>query len=148
MATNNSEEINFQHYVDSVKQKRIDWNMFVDVIQDISYSDKGRLRRLNAILLNELILDCSDKDKLKYLNLILLREFKNDIEKEQDFEMTQSDVFVNSKVPNDHQILNEDTNNKNEEHFVTEMSNADEIKNDANEENLAVSCKEEVIESK
>ena len=104
MTTNNSEEINFQHYVDSVKQKRIDWNMFVDVIQDISYSDKDRLRRLNAILLNEMTMDCSDMDKLKYLNLILLKEFKNDIEKEQDFEMTQSDDFVNSKVPNDHQV--------------------------------------------
>ena len=149
MATNNSEEINFQHYVDSVKQKRIDWNMFVDVIQDISYSDKDRLRRLNAILLNELTSECSDMDKLKYLNLILLRQFKNDIEKEQEIEMTQSEDLVTSDEANDQEILNEDTNNKNEENYVnSEMSNADEIKNDANEENLAVSCKEEVIESK
>ena len=79
MAKNNSEEIDFQQYVDSVKQKRIDWNMFVDVIQDISYSDKDRLRRLNAILLNELTINFSDIEKLKYLNIILLTEFKKDI---------------------------------------------------------------------
>ena len=63
MTTNNSEEINFQHYVDSVKQKRIDWNMFIDFMQDLSYSDKGRLRILNAIILNELTMNYSDMDK-------------------------------------------------------------------------------------
>ena len=75
MAKNNSEEINFQHYVDSVKQKKLNWNLFTDFMQDLSYSDKGRLRILNAILLNELTMDYSDMDKLKYLNVILLREF-------------------------------------------------------------------------
>ena len=49
-AKNNSKEINFQHYVDLVKQKGMHWNLFVDVMQDLSYSDSGRLRRLNAIL--------------------------------------------------------------------------------------------------
>ena len=76
MVKNNSEEINFQHYVDSVKQKRIDWNLFVDVMQDFSYSDMGRLRHLNAVLVNELTMDYSDMDKLIYLNVILLREFR------------------------------------------------------------------------
>ena len=49
MEKNNFEEINFQHYVDAVKQKRIDWNIFIDFIQDLSYSDRDRLRILNAI---------------------------------------------------------------------------------------------------
>ena len=62
MAKNNSEEIDFQQYVDSVKQKRIDWNLFVNVIKDISYSDKDRLRILNATLLNELTLDHNAND--------------------------------------------------------------------------------------
>ena len=34
MAKYNSEEINFQHYVDFVKQKRMDWEVFIDVMQD------------------------------------------------------------------------------------------------------------------
>ena len=128
MAKNNYEEINFQHYVDSVKQRRIDWNMFVDVMRDISYSDMGRLRRLNAILVNELTMDYSDMDKLKYLNVILLREFKKDIQKEQNFEKIQNEELVNSEEANIYENLNEDGNSK-------------------NEENLAASCKEEIIES-
>ena len=48
----------------------MDWNIFIDLMQDLSYSDKSRLRKLNAIILNELTMDCSDMDKLKYLNLI------------------------------------------------------------------------------
>ena len=77
MAKINSEEINFQHYVDGVKQKKIPWNFFIDFIQDLSYSDKDRLRNLNAILLMELTMNSSDMEKLKYLNGILLIEFKN-----------------------------------------------------------------------
>ena len=115
MAKNNSEEIDFQQYVDSVKQKRIDWNLFVNVIKDISYSDKDRLRILNATLLNELTLDFSDMDKLKYLNTILLREFMNDIQRKRNLEMTQNG---NSEKANAYEILNEDINNKNEENIV------------------------------
>ena len=77
MSQNNSEEINFQHYVDLVKQNKLRWNTFIDVLQDLSYSDMGRLRKLNAILLTELTTNYSDWDKMKYLNGILLIEFKN-----------------------------------------------------------------------
>ena len=39
MAKNKSEEINFQQYVDSVEQKQISWNIFINLLQDISNSD-------------------------------------------------------------------------------------------------------------
>ena len=54
MLPNNSEEINFQLYVDLVKQNKLHWNIFINVMQDISYSDINRLKILNAILLSEL----------------------------------------------------------------------------------------------
>ena len=74
MANKNSEEINFQYFVDGVKQKKISWNFFIHFIQNLSYSE---LRNLNAILLMELTMNSSDMEKLKYLNGILLIEFKN-----------------------------------------------------------------------
>ena len=75
MSQNNSEEINFQYYVNLVKQNKLRWNTFIDVLQDLSYSDMDRLRKLNAILLTELTMNYSDLDKMKYLNGILLIEF-------------------------------------------------------------------------
>ena len=88
MAKNNSEEINFQHFVDGVKVKKISWNYFVDFIQVLSYSDIDRLRKLNAILLKELTMNFSDIEKLKYLNEILLIQFKTYIE------MTENDHSI------------------------------------------------------
>ena len=74
MAKNKSEEINFQQYVDSVKQKQIPRNIFINLLQDISNSDADRLRKLNAILLTELTLKHSNTEKLKYLNDIHWRQ--------------------------------------------------------------------------
>ena len=79
MAKNNFEEINFQYYVDGVKRKKISWNYFVNLMQDLSHSDVNRLRILNAILLRDLTMNYSDMDKLKFLNEILLIQFKNHI---------------------------------------------------------------------
>ena len=68
-------------------------------------------------------------DKSKYLNMILLTEFKNEIQKEHtNFEMTQNVDFETSIESNVHEILNEDTNNK-------------------NQDDLSSSCKKEIIES-
>ena len=72
MAKNNSEDIDFQHYIDAVKQKNIAWNIFIDLMQDLSYRSMNRLRILNAILLTELTTNYSDMDKSKYLNVLLL----------------------------------------------------------------------------
>ena len=91
MAKNKSEEINFQQYVDSVKQKQIPWNIFINLLQDISNSDADRLRKLNAILLTELTLNHSDTEKLKYLNDILLSQFKNYIENTSYIETTENE---------------------------------------------------------
>ena len=99
MEQNNSEENNFQHYVDLVKQNKFEWNIFVNVIQHLTYSDMYRLRILNAILLNELTTTYSDMDKLKYLNEILLIEFKNKIQRGHN--MTQNEdheKFVDTNV--------------------------------------------------
>ena len=77
MAKNNSKDINFQYYVDAVKQKKIHWHIFVGLIQDVSYSDLKSLKILNAILLTELTMNCSDLDKLKYLNYFYYLNSRN-----------------------------------------------------------------------
>ena len=51
---NNSEEINFQPYIDTVKNGKIPWNIFVKTMEDLSYTDINRLKCLNAVLLMEL----------------------------------------------------------------------------------------------
>ena len=63
MAKYNSEEINFQFFVDEVKQKKMSWNFFINSMQDQSYSDINKLRHLTELTMNN-----SDMDKLKYLN--------------------------------------------------------------------------------
>ena len=110
MARNDSDEINFQHYVDGVKLKKISWNYFVDFIQDLSHSDINKLRHLNAILLMELTKNFSDIEKFKYLNEILLIQFKNHIEREpdDDIEATENDQHHDLQESNDDQILNEE----------------------------------------
>ena len=80
MTKNNSKEINFQHYVEAVKSQEMTWNIFIELIEDLSYSDIKRLKIFNAILLMELTMDYSDLDRLKYLNIILLNEFKKSIQ--------------------------------------------------------------------
>ena len=79
-----SEEIDFQNYVDSVKQKKTTWNIFESLIKDFIYSDIKRLKLINAILLTELTPNNSDIDRLKYLNSILLCEFKQLIQREEE----------------------------------------------------------------
>ena len=100
MANTESEEINFHHYINAVKQKTIPWNIFIDLMRDLSYSDILRLRKLNAILLTELTVDYSDRDKMKYLNGLLLSQFKNyiqsiEISENENLEhITESDILI------------------------------------------------------
>ena len=66
---NTSEGIDFQPYIDSVKQRKIPWNMFEKFMKDLTtYLDCERLKKLNAILLMELTMNYSDLHRLKYLN--------------------------------------------------------------------------------
>ena len=97
---NTSEEINFQPYIDSVKQRKIPWNIFEKFMKDFTnYLDSNRLKKLNAILLMELTMNYSDLDRLKYLNIILLAALKNSIESRDLIENRESEnepfqVFV------------------------------------------------------
>ena len=110
MAQNNSKEINFQHYVDGVKEKKITWNFFTDLMEDLTYCDIERLRTLNAILLMELTMNYSDIDKMKYLNVILLIQFKNYVQtKHKSFKLTEHDYPETLQKSNVNQIWNEDT---------------------------------------
>ena len=108
MAKNKSEEINFQQYVDSVKQKQIPWNIFINLLQDISNSDADRLRKLNAILLTELTMNYSNTEKLKYLNEILLSQFKNHIENKNHIEMTENENLEDLQDSNSDQFVTEE----------------------------------------
>ena len=101
MSNNSSEEINFQHYVEAVKNKEMTWNIFIDFMQVLSYSDINRLKHFNAILLMELTMDYSDLERLKYLNVILLNEFKNAIQKMNDLKTEHINAGQNSSLGHD-----------------------------------------------
>ena len=67
MMKKTSEEINFQPYLDSVKQRKIPWNMFEKFMKDLtSYMNCERLKKLNDILLTELTIYYSDLDRLSF----------------------------------------------------------------------------------
>ena len=72
-----SEEIDFQHYVKAVKREEITLNIFIDLIEDLSYSDINRLKKMNLMELTSNFSDLADG--MKYLNAILLKEFKNSV---------------------------------------------------------------------
>ena len=84
---------NFQYYVDSVKHKKIHWNVFEKLMEDLSHSDMNRLKYLNAILLTELTVSYSDMDRMKYLNVILMTKFKDSIQIEGNIEMSENEYF-------------------------------------------------------
>ena len=105
VSMNTSDEINFQTYVDLVKQKTITWNIFENTLKGLAYSSIAKLKLLNAILLVELTTNYSDLDRLKYLNSILLTEFKEFMEKEDDFQNTEKNVQFE-------ELQNTDSNNE------------------------------------
>ena len=145
MAGNKSDEINFQQYVDGVKERKLSWQFFIAVMQDLSYSDIKRLRILNAILMMELTMNYSDMDKQKYLNEILLIQFKNHIEREyDDFEMSEDNHFENAQDSNVDQISNIETF---EETIKETLANEDIQRPIGLENNDSTFlCKEEMIE--
>ena len=135
MERKNPEDINFQHYVDALKKKKITWDIFVDFMQDLSYSDRDKLRNLNAILLNELTMNCYDMDKLIYVNMIFLNEFKNHIQQNHDIiEMSESEYLLE-----DLQESNEEINKEIEMDIEIEMPIANKPNDD-----FSSLCKEEV----
>ena len=96
---NSSREINFQLYVESVKQRKISWNVFANLMKDFSHSDICKLKDLNAILFAELTPNHSNSDKFRYLNSIFLSEFKTIIQKQDgDFENESLECCSKSMV--------------------------------------------------
>ena len=95
VSMNRSDEINFQTYVQSAKQRKTPWIIFENFMKDLTYSNIVKLKHFNAILLIELTMDYSDLDRLKYLNSILLTEFKELIERE-------GNNFQNTSTANEH----------------------------------------------
>ena len=57
ISMNSSEEINFQTYVESAKQRKTPWNIFENFMKELTYSSIVKLKRFNAILLIELTMD-------------------------------------------------------------------------------------------
>ena len=158
MSQKNAEEINFQYFVGLVKQNKLSWNTFIDVLQDLSNSDLDRLKNLNAILLTELTMNYSNLDRMKYLNGILLFQFKNHIEKESSFEVTQNEVCEKSiEFPeeSDNEEIKDDLTFSPKEDSIMEInpidnnsktveSNLNEERADEFEDNLTSLLKEEV----
>ena len=54
VSMNSSEEIDFQTYVESVKQRKTSWIIFETLMKDLTYSEIVRLKHFNAIILIEL----------------------------------------------------------------------------------------------
>ena len=96
----------FQQYVDAVKKETIPWNIFKDLMEDLSY-DVDQLRNLNAILLTELTMNSSALDKLKYLNVLLMSEFKKYIAKEKGIEFTENDFHEELQTSKEISTVNE-----------------------------------------
>ena len=92
-----SDKIHFQTYVESVKQRKIPWDIFEKLLEDFIYSDIDRLKYLNEILLNELTKNSSNIDRLRYLNSILLTEFKELVQREDDLQNTENEHFRESE---------------------------------------------------
>ena len=92
-----SDKIHFQTYVESVKQRKIPWDIFEKLLEDFIYSDIDRLKYLNEILLNELTKNYSNIDKLRYLNSILLTEFKELVQRGDDLQNTENEHFRDSE---------------------------------------------------
>ena len=127
MAKNNSKEINFQQYINGVKQQKISWHFFINVMEDLTYLDITRLRNLNALLLIELTMNKSDIDKMKYLNGILLIQFKNLLQTKYNFEITENECLESSQEPNVDQVLNEEEILKNDDAQITENYNFESL---------------------
>ena len=51
MATKHtSQDLSFQYYIDTVKQKKIPWNVFAKFMEDLSYSDVNRLTEVFSMV--------------------------------------------------------------------------------------------------
>ena len=94
VSMNFPEKVNFQTYIELLKQQKMTWNAFETVIKDLSYSDISKLKHLNAILVTELTANFSDIDRSRYLNSILLTEFKEFTYREGEYPNIANEYFL------------------------------------------------------
>ena len=62
----------YQLHINAIKEQKMPWNSFVELMEDIFYSDMDRLKLLNALILTELTISYSDMERSKYLNTMTL----------------------------------------------------------------------------
>ena len=126
------DDINFQTYVNEVTDGKIRWNIFVNLMKDLSYSDIDRLKKLNATLLTELTINFSTMDRLKYLNEILLRELKNFIQKVEERDINEHIDTIDHDLKEE-KIVQKIQENSNENEIQTSIGMGED---DMIEENL------------
>ena len=133
VSMNSSEEINFQSYIDSVKQWKTPWKIFENFMKDLTYSNFDKLSQLNTILLTELTRNFSDLEKSKFLNSMLLTELKYSIESKAKFEIVENEIPISpTTVEQDFNIV---TTEKESEH--SKISIIDIIGNDLKSEKIS-----------
>ena len=59
-----SQNFKFQYYIDMAKQKKIHWNVFVNLMEDLSYSNIDRLKYLNASVVKSTLLERNSKNSI------------------------------------------------------------------------------------
>ena len=105
--------INFQSYIDAVKKEQIKWDLFVQLMLDLSNTSMNRQKLLISILLNE-FKNYMDKD-----NNHSQTQEENKIEKENDknFELGKSfqkvSTMKNFKQQSNESLIREDTAGQN-----------------------------------
>ena len=146
-----SDKIHFQTYVESVKQRKIPWNIFEKLLKDYVYSDMERLKFLNAILLSELTKNYSEIDRSRYLNSILLPEFKEFIQREDNL---QNDSDLNNEIiknRSNENFRNNDSSNIESEQINPQNEYFEEyekstVDSDTNEEKIKEGNEVELLE--
>ena len=76
-------EISFQPYIDSIKERKLPWNIFEQLVDDLS--------------------DTDDMERIKNLNKILMNELKNSVENKRN----KSEMIENENAPKSFKILDE-----------------------------------------
>ena len=77
---NDPDEINFQSYIDAVKDHKIVWDIFVNLMKDLSHKNISKLKQLNEILLNELKISIQEKRRYNQFDDIPLHNIEYDME--------------------------------------------------------------------
>ena len=111
-------EISFQPYIDSIKERKLPWNIFEQLVDDLS--------------------DTDDMERIKNLNKILMNELKNSVEnKRNKSEMIENENATKSfKILDEHnlndKIIEKKSIEKNVENFHVEKQEIvhEELKNE------------------